>query len=127
MPQQSATFGPGVGFFPFWLGVLMAIVSVLLILNTWRGRADFKKKIFPGPQALIAIVLVLGGLAGYIVLLEILGFLVDTMLFTAFLLGMVEREKWKMSILIALLTSAGLFVIFQLLLGVTLPKNRFGF
>ena len=128
MPQQRATFGPGVGFFPFWLGVLMAILSIFLILNAWqRPATPTKKSIFPGRQAFIAIGSVLTGLAGYIVLLEVLGFLLDTVLFTAFLLGVVEREKWKMTLLIATLTSGGLYVIFQILLGVNLPKNMFGF
>jgi len=128
MPEQRATFAPGVGFFPFWLGVLMSILSILLIINAWlRPSEPAKKAIFPGRQAMKAIVLILTGLAVYIVLLEILGFLVDTMLFTAFLLGVVMREKWKMTFLIASLTSGGLYVIFQLLLGVKLPLNMFGF
>jgi len=128
MPQQSATFGPGVGFLPFWLGVLMAILSILLIVTAWRRQAaPTKKAVLPGRQALIAIVLVLTGLAVYILLLELLGFLVDTMLFTAFLLNVVMREKWKRTFLIALMTSVGLYVIFQKLLEVNLPKNMFGF
>ncbi len=128
MPQQSATFGPGVGFLPFWLGVLMAILSILLIVTAWRRPADSAKKaILPGRQAVIAIVLVLAGLAVYILLLELLGFLVDTMLFTAFLLSVVMRERWKMTLVIALMTSVGLYVIFQILLEVNLPKNMFGF
>jgi putative tricarboxylic transport membrane protein len=128
MPQQSATFGPGVGFLPFWLGVLMAILSILLIVTAWRRPTDSTKKaILPGRQAIIAIVLVLVGLAVYILLLELLGFLVDTMLFTAFLLSVVMREKWKMTLVIASLTSIGLYVIFQKLLEVNLPKNMFGF
>lgn len=128
MPQQSPTFGPGVGFLPFWLGVLMAILSILLIVTAWLRPPDpTKKVIFPGRQAVIAIVLVLASLAVYILLLEVLGFLVDTMLFAAFLLGVVMREKWKMTLLIASATSGGLYVIFQLLLEVNLPKNLFGF
>ena len=128
MPQQGSEFGPGVGFLPFWLGVAMSILSVLLILNTLRRPAGpAKSTIFPARQAIIAISLVLTSLAGYILLLEVFGFLADTMFFTAFLLGIVEREKWKMTLLIALLTSAGLYIVFRLLLGVTLPVNRFGF
>ena len=128
MPQQSATFGPGVGFLPFWLGVLMATLSILLIVTAWRRTTDSTKKtILPRRQALIAIVLVLTGLAVYILLLELSGFLVDTMLFTAFLLSVVMREKWKMTLLIALITSVGLYVIFRVLLEVNLPKNMFGF
>jgi hypothetical protein len=37
------------------------------------------------------------------------------------------REKWKMTLLIALITSVALYVIFQKLLEVNLPKNMFGF
>lgn len=106
----------------------MAILSILLIVTAWRRQAaPTKKAVLPGRQALIAIVLVLTGLAVYILLLELLGFLVDTMLFTAFLLSVVMREKWKMTLLIALITSVGLYVIFRVLLEVNLPKNMFGF
>ena len=106
----------------------MAILSILLIVTAWLRPADpAKKATFPRRQALIAIVSVLAGLAVYISLLELLGFLVDTMLFTAFLLCVVMRERWKLTLLIAVLTSGGLYVIFQLLLEVNLPKNLFGF
>ena len=128
MPQQAATFGPGVGFLPFWLGILMAVLSILLIGKAWRRPVDPKQKtIFPDRQAAIAIALVLASLAVYILLLEVLGFLVDTMLFAAFLLSVVMREKWKMTLLIASMTSFGLYVIFQVLLEVNLPKNMLGF
>ena len=128
IPQQTASFEPGVRFLPFWLGVLMAILSIMLIVNVWRRPADPKKGgTLPGRQALIAIVLILAGLAGYIILLEVLGFLAGTMLFNTFLLGVVMREKWKWTLLIALVTSGALYVIFKVLLEVSLPKNIFGF
>ncbi len=63
----------------------------------------------------------------YILTLETLGFLVGTGLLTAYLLGFVEREKWYTTILVAVLNSAGLYLVFQVLLGVNLPANRFGF
>ena len=125
----SATFGPGSGFLPFWLGLLLALLAVILLATTWRRQATEKdrKSPFPGTRALIAIGSVLGGLAAYIVLLEILGFLADTFLYVAFLLGVVEREKWFMTLLVAASTTAGLYLIFQVLLRITLPSNMFGF
>jgi len=127
MPQQSAHFGPGVGFLPFWLGVVMAILSIFLILKSWRTPADSSKKIFPGRRPLIVIMSVMASLAAYIFLLEVLGFLLDTSVFVAFLLGVVEREKLKMTLLVTVLTSGGLYIVFQVLLGVSLPKNMLGF
>ena len=125
----SATFGPGSGFLPFWLGVLLTVLAVILLATAWRRQATEKdsKSPFPGKRALIAIGSVLGGLAVYIVLIEVLGYLVDTFLYVAFLLGIVERERWPITVGVAVLTTAGLYFIFQILLGITLPSNRFGF
>lgn len=127
MPQ-SATFGPGVGFLPFWLGALMAILSIVLIVkDLWRPVNPNERPIFPGLKATITLATLMGGLVAYILLLEVFGFLLDTALFSAFLLGIVEREKWPKAILVAVLNSGGLYLIFQVFLGVNLPKNMFGF
>ncbi|MHB9097389.1 MAG: tripartite tricarboxylate transporter TctB family protein [Syntrophales bacterium] len=125
----SATFGPGSGFLPFWLGVILAVLAVILLATTWRRRATGKDGVspFPGTKALIAIGSVLVGLAVYIILIEVLGFLVDTFLYVAFLLGVVERERWLTTLLVAVSTTAGLYLIFQVFLGITLPSNMFGF
>ncbi len=124
----SATFGPGAGFLPFWCGALLALLSVLLVLNPfWQSAAFSTKAVFPSGRALWSLGTVIASLAAYILTLETLGFLVGTGLLTAFLLGVVEREKWSTSILVAVLNSAGLFVVFQVLLGVNLPTSRFGF
>jgi len=109
--------------------VLLAVLAVILLGTAWRREATEKgrKSPFPGTKALISIGSVLASLAAYIVLLEVLGFLMDTFLYVAFLLGVVEREKWLMTLLVAVSTTAGLYLIFQVLLGITLPSNMFGF
>ena len=125
----SATFGPGPAFLPFWLGVLLAVFATILLVSAWRSQATEKdnNSIFPGKQALFAIVLVLVGLAGYILLIEVLGYLVDTLLFIVFLMKAVEREKWPLTLMVAVGTTAALFITFQFLLQITLPSNMFGF
>jgi len=125
----SASFGPGAGFLPFWVGVILAVLALLLLASTWTRKVTQKDTAspFPGKKALLAITGVLGGLAAYIFLIEVLGFLVDTFLYVAFLLGVVERERWQMTVSVALFTTFGLYVIFQVLLTIGLPKNMFGF
>lgn|SRR5574337_1152231 len=124
----SATFGPGAGFLPFWCGALLGLLSLLLVLNTfWQAAVSPTKSVFPSGRALLMIGAAIVGLSVYILTLEILGFLIGTALLTAYLLGFVEREKWSTTILVAVLNSAVLFVVFQVLLGVNLPTNRFGF
>jgi putative tricarboxylic transport membrane protein len=125
----SASFGPGAGFLPFWLGVLLAVLATILFVSAWRRPATEKnnKSIFPGKQALITVTLVMGGLAGYILLIEVLGYLVNTFLFVFFLMKVVQREKWPLTLGVSLGTTVGLFLIFQVLLRITLPSNMFGF
>lgn len=124
----SMTFGPGPGFFPFWLGGAMAVLAVLLIVTASRrpATASAAPRV-PNVQTLLPVLLTIGGLAAYILLLERLGFLLGTALLSAFLLGVVERERWSKSVLVAVLNSVALYVIFHLLLGVSLPRNAFGF
>jgi putative tricarboxylic transport membrane protein len=125
----SATFGPGAGFLPFWLGVLLAVLAAILFISAWRRQATDldTASIFPGKQALFAIAAVTAGLAGYILFIDVLGYLVDTFLFVVFLVKFVEHEKWPLTLKVALVTTAGLFITFQILLKITLPSNMFGF
>jgi putative tricarboxylic transport membrane protein len=122
----SATFGPGPGFLPLWLGALLAVLAVLLTVGGWRTSGT-GGRLFPGAAGLLPVGLTLGGLAAYILLMERLGFLLATGLLAAFLLGVVERERWWMALVIGALNTLALYVIFYRLLGVSLPRNALGF
>ncbi|RPI08468.1 MAG: tripartite tricarboxylate transporter TctB family protein [Zetaproteobacteria bacterium] len=124
----SGTFGPGAGFLPFWLGVAMAALSIILLVNATRepvlggGPAPF-----PTGWKLLPLVETVGGLAAFVLLLETLGFLLSIALLTAFLLRVVEREGWFTTLLVAVGNAGALYIIFKVFLGVSLPKNIFGF
>jgi len=60
-------------------------------------------------------------------MLDVLGYLVDTFLLITFLLRVVMRAEWKLSLAVALVASVSLYVIFQVMLEVNLPKNMLGF
>jgi putative tricarboxylic transport membrane protein len=128
MPPSSS-FGPGAGFLPFWLGVLLALLATILFVSAWRRpvTGQDNTSIFPGKQALFTIAAVLAGLAVYILLIDVLGYLADTFLFVVFLVKVVEREPWPLTLQLALAATAGLFITFQVLLKITLPSNMFGF
>jgi len=125
----STSFGPGAGFLPLWLGVLLAVLATILFVSAWRSQAKVQdgESVFPGKQALFAITLVLVGLAVYILLIDVLGYVVDTFLFIMFLVKVVEREPWSLTLKLAVVATAGLFIVFHTLLGITLPSNMFGF
>lgn len=124
----SGTFGPGAGFLPFWLGLTMAVLSTILLVNATREPAQAgDRSPFPRGRAVVSILATVGALAAFILLFETLGFLLSIALLTAFILRVVEQEGWLTSLTVAVANSAGLYVIFQILLGVSLPKNILGF
>lgn len=127
MPE-SLTFGPGPAFLPGWLGVIMAGLATFLIVGAWRRSPDaLDKNPFPGGREFLAVGKILGGLAVFALLMETLGFIVNTFLFVLYLMRASQREPWPKAALIAALTTAGLYTVFQILLAITLPKNMFGF
>jgi putative tricarboxylic transport membrane protein len=127
MPPSN-TFGPGAGFLPFWLGVAMALLALLLFVNAVREKSDAADRSpFPDTSALVSIGLTVVSLAVYNLLIEPLGFLISTVLLSGFLLRVVEGERWPATTLVAVGNAIGLYIIFQVLLGVGLPKNALGF
>ncbi len=121
-------FAPSYGFFPFWLGILMAILSILLFVDA-RRRPDAldEKAPFPSREQFINVVLILASLGVYAFLMEIAGYVIDTLILATILLGVVERENWRTTLVVAVAITAALYVIFQILLGVNLPKSILGF
>lgn len=126
MPQR-VEFGPGMGFLPFWLAVLMAILSVLLLFDASVRKSASTGNPFPAPQALRNVGMVIAGLGVYIAVLDTVGFAVSTILYIVFLLAIVQKERWLKTAIISLLSTGGLYVVFQVLLDVKLPQNIFGF
>jgi putative tricarboxylic transport membrane protein len=126
MPQR-VEFGPGLGFLPFWLAVIMAVLSVLLLFDASLRKGVSAKNPFPAAQALLNVGLVIAGLGVYIAVLATVGFAVSTVLYIAFLLAIVQKERWLKTAVVSLLSTGGLYVVFQILLEVKLPKNIFGF
>lgn len=133
IPEQAVAagrtnFAPVPGFLPFWAGLILAILAIMLIVGaSLRLAQPGKETIFPHGWALASVALLAASVAAYIFLLDVLGYLVDTLLINIFLLRVVMQVQWKTSLVVALLASVSLYTIFQVMLGVGLPTNRFGF
>jgi len=126
MPQR-VEFGPGMGFLPFWLAVLMAFLSVMLLFEGFARKRVSGATPFPAPKALLNVVLVIVGLGVYIAVLDTVGFAVSTILYIAFLIGIVQKQRWLKTAIVSVLSTGGLYLVFQVLLEVKLPQNVFGF
>ena len=117
---------PGPGFFPFWGGVVLAVLSLVLLLRSRTPRTGAPAGgLVPG-RAQTKLVLVSVALLAYILLLETAGFALVTFLFLL-LLFRLERKGWTFSAGSAVLGAVASYVIFQVWLKTQLPVGPFGF
>ena len=112
---------PGPGFFPFWAGVVLGLLSLILLLNSLRNQERLSLSGLKSWKLL----LVAGALLAYLLLLETLGFVTITFLFL-FLLLRLEYKGWVFSAVSALLGALASYAIFQLWLKTQLPTGPFG-
>lgn len=124
----GALHRPGPGFLFFWAGILLAIMSLIILIRAWitQKEAGAGGFIFGG-QNVGKIVLVLISLFLYVLLMERLGFIVVTFLLFLFLLGIVEKRGWVLTILTSLGVTVAAYLIFETALQSQLPKGLLGF
>jgi putative tricarboxylic transport membrane protein len=125
MPKDmpGVSFGPGI--MPYWLGVAMAVLSVLLIIGSCnkknRDVPHFTKQEVFGVGGIFILLII------YMAVMESIGFTLDT-----FLLVMIISRKlgkyayWKCALFGAL---AGILIVyfFRTLLDMPLPIGFLGF
>lgn len=122
----STPNGPGSGFLPFWLGLVMAVLATMLIVQatrtTGRGPAWL-----PGGRALARLIVVVAGTALFIALMPVVGMALGTMLFLIGLLHFLEGHGWLVTLGVAAATSAVNWLVFTHWLSVPFPVGVLGF
>jgi putative tricarboxylic transport membrane protein len=122
--EYTREFTPGAGFLPFWLGISLAILSiVLLIKNTILKSNKSEDNPLPRKQAFLRIIIIFGSLFAGVLLLERLGFLLVMTLFTACLLIFLENFRWYKGALISVVMVSAVYGIFKIWLNIPLPSG----
>lgn len=126
LSYYSADFGPGSGFFSFWLGVLVIGLGVIEIART-LGRAPepLPDGFLPSREGIGRILCLLGALVAALFLMKPLGFSLTILAFCMFLFRALAHLSLWATVLISLLSSFGLFHLFRFL-QVFLPTGFLG-
>ncbi len=114
---------PGAGFFPFWGGVVLAILALVLLVRAFRDGEHGRPPAFGYPRRPLVVA---AAILGYVALLEPLGFVAVTAAFLGVLFRL-EGRGWTFSALSALAGTAGSYALFRLWLKTQLPVGPFGF
>ena len=120
-PIQS----PDAGYFPALIGGVLALLSLVLLINTAleRGPISERQPFWKEKDSWVKVSLVVGSLIFYMAFLEFLGYIATTILFIFFLLKFVGKKSWVVSITMGLLVSLASYALFKVALGVYLPKG----
>jgi putative tricarboxylic transport membrane protein len=119
---------PGPGFLFFWIGIVIAILSVIVILTSFKKDSEDKSRASISTRTNITkLLLVLGSLFIYALLIEWLGFLIVTLLLFVFLLRFIEKKKTWVAVLVSLTVTILSYLLFEIGLQSQLPKGLLEF
>jgi len=117
---------PGPGFLPFYTAILLGILALISLMQTLKVVEGPASEIWGGVRWL-KLGLMLASLFLYTLLFSILGFVLATFLLLLVLFRVIEPYGWKMVLISSVLTIAGTYFFFVVLLESRLPRGFLGF
>ncbi|MFQ5848311.1 MAG: tripartite tricarboxylate transporter TctB family protein [Candidatus Methylomirabilales bacterium] len=117
--------GPGGGFFPFWLSVIMGAVAVAVgVQGFMRGSAPrhAAKRFFVEGGLRQVFLVAIPGLV-MVALIDIISTYVAAIIFLLFYTRCIGKHPWRTSFLVAIVVPVGIFLLFEKFLLIPLPKG----
>jgi hypothetical protein len=115
------TDGPGAGYFPFYIGLVLAISGAAIFLQSIRGRA--KSKVFVDSVQFKRVLQVLVPTAIYVVAIMVLGLYVASALFIALFMIVLGKYSPAKSVIVGVVVNAIFFAMFEIWFKVPLFKG----
>jgi hypothetical protein len=122
--------GPGAGFFPLIIGLIIVLLSLILLLQYFLSKRVRSKKEASAKNTLEQKRTTLGKVLPYALLMLLygllmknVGFFITTLLFLLIILRYVERRGWRSTLLVGLFTTVMSYLLFEYWLGVPLPMG----
>ncbi len=119
---------PGPGFIFFWTAFVMGILSIAVLIPAWTRKktGELEGSLF-GKENMLKIIFVLLSLFLYAFFMESLGFIPVTLLLFIFLLGIIEKKSWGLTIFVSMAVTGISYLLFEIWLKSQLPKGLLGF
>ncbi len=122
--RYYTALGPGPGFFPFWLSLIMAGLSLIMMVQAGLGKVEkMPSDFFANTAGYLKMGAVALGLIVTTALLEPIGYCLTMLAVYFFLLWALGRQNWIVMALVALFGSFGVYYIFVHWLQVPLPTG----
>jgi putative tricarboxylic transport membrane protein len=118
---------PGPGLIPLGTGALLILFSIGTILEAHFGsKVENETQLFKGKRWTL-VVWVLLCLFAYVLVLDILGFILATFLILTVLFKISEKQSWKIALFASAMTTGFSYLLFDYMLQCSFPRGFFGF
>jgi hypothetical protein len=114
--------GPESGYFPFRIGAILCIASVVVLLKSLFGKTR-KRDIFVSWKKFKLVLLVLLPTALYVLAIQFAGIYVASALFIAAFMRVMDKYSWLKTVLVSVTVSVTLYWMFEVQFMVPLPKG----
>ena len=119
----------GTGLFPFYLGIILMILSGVFILrNFFQSRKGQPKKeaSIESSESPIQLILFLGAMVLATLFFNPLGYPLVSFLLMVALLRILGIKRWGLNILISVVAAVGSYFLFVKWLDIPMPKGWIG-
>jgi putative tricarboxylic transport membrane protein len=115
--------GPGPGFFPFWVGLLLSIAAFFWLIAEFRANKDSQVKQDLDPKGIYRVARLLLAFMLLTFFFVPVGYNISVLVFMLFLTSTMGKGKVVTNIIVSLVSSFGAYLVFEKLLDVPLPDS----
>ncbi|MBT2300852.1 tripartite tricarboxylate transporter TctB family protein [Variovorax paradoxus] len=116
------TDGPGAGYFPFYIGLIITISGAGILYQALLGKHK-KTEVFVDSEQLKRVMSVLVPATVYVLAVSFLGLYIASALYIALFMIVLGKYSWVKSVLVALAVNTLFFFMFEVWFKVPLFKG----
>ncbi len=117
--------GPEAGYFPFYIGLLVCIGTLVTVAGVLRNKDGFADKVFVEWGALRQIMQVLVPAAFYVLGIQLIGIYFASAAYIAMFMVYLGKYSWIKGIVLGVAVSAVTYAMFEVWFKVPLFKGEF--
>lgn len=114
--------GPQTGYFPFYIGLLICVSSLVNLVRALRNRAGGSKSFVSRKQLKLIMVMLVPTII-YVGLVRYLGLYLTSTLYIAYFMWWLGKYSWVKIVPVSVGVSLAFFLIFELWFRLPLPKG----
>lgn len=122
--SEWTTDGPGAGYFPFYIGVILVISGIGVLYQALAGK-DKNKEVFVDREQLGRVFSVLIPAAVYVGFIQLIGIYVASALYIALFMIILGKYSVLKSVIIGVAVNTLFFMMFEVWFKVPLHKGAF--